>query len=122
MPRPGARGCVGVLAMSRARGRLARPGYEHGRVVHRDPRAKGGRRSDPIEFSGARRADPGRRRREARKIRCWIGIEIHGPERTGPAEIGHAAYQTTQDHSSERKIIQSSGVMIDANSVAFHRH
>ncbi len=80
VPRPGARGCVGVLAMSRARGRLARPGYEHGRVVHRDSRAKGGGRSDQIEFSGARRADPGRRRREARKIRCWLGIEIHRVE------------------------------------------
>src|SRR5437899_2887340 len=40
VPRPGTRRCVGVLAMSAARGRLARPGYEHGRIVHRDSRAK----------------------------------------------------------------------------------
>src|SRR2546427_8854087 len=44
-----------------------------------EPRAEG--RSRQIEFSGAGRADPGRCRRKACKIRCWLGIEIHGPER-----------------------------------------
>ena len=117
VPRPGARRCVGVLAMPRARGRLARPEHEHGRIVHRDSRGKGGRRSDQIAFSGTRRADPGRCRREACKIRCWIGIEIHGPERAGPAETGHTTDQTPQDQSFERKIvIQSSGVMISTAS------
>ena len=77
-----------------------------------EPRAEG-----VLTFSGTKRADPGRCRREACKIRCWIGIEIHGPERAGPAETGHTADQTPQDQSGERKIvIQSSGVMISTTS------
>ena len=85
LPRPRTRRCMGLLAVPRARGRLARTGHEHGRIVHRNAATQGRGRPDQIAFSCARGADQGRRRGEACKIRCWIGIEIHRAERARPA-------------------------------------
>lgn len=80
VPRSGTLRCMGLLAVPRTRGCLVRAGHEHGWLVHRDTAAKGRGRPDQVAFSGARRADQGRRRRAACKIRRWIRLEIHGAE------------------------------------------